>query len=630
MQLPIITGPAFSQSSATIELANPYRSESIVFNIGGVSYLLSPEPEDVKFRTGATGIEPLTVFHVDGRVVTTEWLYQTIDRYLESDDVFSAFFLRSAVFQTAAGSIWIESGAMDLLWSWGNRILHIRVSVTPEEMLLPGPYFSTFSGFHQAFRLYEDTASAFMISTVPSQKGDFFKTVQAAASGNQNMVVAVPSRLRFTKSDTKPLAGVRVAVQDLLHLNGVSTSGGSRAYQQLYPKQVVTSPVIQRLIDKGAVIVGKTKTAEFGGQQEVLGDWTDILCPFNPRGDGDLNPSSGSTGSAAAIAAYPWLDLALGMDGGGGVRDPSRAQGIYGLRPTHDGHREVGSIAPAPAFHRSGIIGRNISELLLSAKQWLGGEKKPWRDEFRLPKKLLIIRDYATENPEVQQIFDDFVGMIEGFLKINRTIVDIAELWESKKPEDTSLSFFEYFHETFMSVMGADFYSEFAAFREEYASTYGRRPYASPPTRRLWDLAAKEPPEKRAVALTKIKFHNEWFCKHVLEDDPMGSSDTVIIVPHPPPQFRDEYRSAPSEKDYDGFNSNYHASFSGVPELVVPIGQISYLSPISGQNEYMPIVASIIGPKNSDFMLLNLVAKVLARNNLPESVLTGRAAFPTE
>ncbi|EPS38800.1 hypothetical protein H072_7422 [Dactylellina haptotyla CBS 200.50] len=504
MQLQIIE-PAFGQKSTEADPVNPDLSESTMFNVDGVSYLISPEPQDRRFLIGATGTEPLTVFHIDGEVITLEWLKCTIDRYLKLDDVFERFFLRSTLFQTTVNTLRFETGVKDHLRSLGNTKIYISSGITPQEMLPLGPYFSSFSGIHEVFRLYEDTSAAFVVSTISSQKGTSFRTVQAAACGTQNLVVAVPSRLRFKKSEAKPLAGVRIAVKDLLHLKGVCTSGGSRAYQKLYPKQQLTAPLIQRLIDKGAIIVGKTKTAEFGGPQEVLGDWSDFLCPFNPRGDGDLNALSSSTGSAVAIAAYPWLDLALATDGGGSVRDPSRDQGIYGLRPTHDGDREVGSIAPAPMFQRSGVMGRDISELLVFTKQWLNCDRILGRNESRLPKKLLIISDYAAESSESQPIFDDF---------------------------------------TFMGVMGADFYNEFADFRQQYSKKYGRRPYTSPPTRWVWDLFEQESPEKRVAALQKIKIHNEWFRKHVLEDDPIGSSDTIILIPHPPLhplQYRDDY-----------------------------------------------------------------------------------------
>jgi Asp-tRNA(Asn)/Glu-tRNA(Gln) amidotransferase A subunit family amidase len=72
--------------------------------------------------------------------------------------------------------------------------------------------------------------------------------------------------------------------------------------------------VVQKLIDCGAIIVGKTKLSEFADAEDPTGDWVDYHCPFNPRGDGYLNPGGSSVGSGAAIAAYDWLDIAIGTD----------------------------------------------------------------------------------------------------------------------------------------------------------------------------------------------------------------------------------------------------------------------------------------------------------------------------
>lgn len=126
--------------------------------------------------------------------------------------------------------------------------------------------------------------------------------------------VAVPSRHYFTQSEEKPLNGLRIAVKDIYHLNGVRTAASSRAFRDLYLPQESSSNVIQNLIDHGAIIVGKTKTTTFADRELATQDWIDTHSPFNPRGDGYIWGGGSSTGSAAAIAAYDWLDFAIGSD----------------------------------------------------------------------------------------------------------------------------------------------------------------------------------------------------------------------------------------------------------------------------------------------------------------------------
>lgn len=129
------------------------------------------------------------------------------------------------------------------------------------------------------------------------------------------MCIAVPSRLYFNKTPELPLAGTRIAIKDLFHLNGVHTGCGNRAYRRLYSASKITSSQVQDAISKGAIVIGKTKTVEFGLVQEVIGDWPDYSYALNARGDGYLAATGSSTGSASALAAYPFLDITLGTDG---------------------------------------------------------------------------------------------------------------------------------------------------------------------------------------------------------------------------------------------------------------------------------------------------------------------------
>lgn len=142
-----------------------------------------------------------------------------------------------------------------------------------------------------------------------------YQPLNASAYGTHTLCVAVPSRLYYRATPQRPLAGLRIGIKDIFHLKGVRTGGGNRAYLSLSPPLPYSSVSVQKFLDQGAIVVGKTKTAEFGGSQEVTGDWSDYSYTLNPRADGYLVATGSSTGSAAAIAAYPWLDLALGTDG---------------------------------------------------------------------------------------------------------------------------------------------------------------------------------------------------------------------------------------------------------------------------------------------------------------------------
>lgn len=140
-----------------------------------------------------------------------------------------------------------------------------------------------------------------------------YENLRISGSASTCLAIAVPSRLYFKKTNTRPLAGARVAVKDIFHLKGVKTSCCSRGYHDLYPAQDTTALSIQTLIDLGAQIVGKTHLSSFALREEPT-QCVDYQAPFNPRADGYQSPAGSSSGSGAAIASYDWLDFALGTD----------------------------------------------------------------------------------------------------------------------------------------------------------------------------------------------------------------------------------------------------------------------------------------------------------------------------
>lgn len=161
-----------------------------------------------------------------------------------------------------------------------------------------GPYFvSTTGRIYQAYRLYTDVQGAFSESSIQNQDGSY--SVLPANLPGQSLAVAVPSRLYFTRTTKKPLAGVRLGVKDIFDIQGLKTSNGNRAWYHLYPAANRTAPAVQNLLDAGAVIMGKMKTSQFANGESSTADWVDYHAPFNPRGDGYQDPSSSSAGPAA-------------------------------------------------------------------------------------------------------------------------------------------------------------------------------------------------------------------------------------------------------------------------------------------------------------------------------------------
>src|SRR3954470_13485071 len=125
-----------------------------------------------------------------------------------------------------------------------------------------------------------------------------------------------------------PLAGVPVAIKDLVCTRGLRTTFGSLLYADHVPDE--DDVVVERLRAAGAVIVGKTNTSEFG--YGAFGHNALFETTRNPWNT-ERTSGGSSAGSAAAVAAN-LVPLAIGSDGGGSVRVPAALCGVFGIKPS--------------------------------------------------------------------------------------------------------------------------------------------------------------------------------------------------------------------------------------------------------------------------------------------------------
>jgi aspartyl-tRNA(Asn)/glutamyl-tRNA(Gln) amidotransferase subunit A len=229
-----------------------------------------------------------------------------------------------------------------------------------------------------------------------------------------------------------PLAGIPVAVKDVLCVAGQPTTCGSKILQNFVPPYDAT--VITRLKNADAVVIGKTNMDEF-----AMGSSTENSAFQTTRNPWDLEriPGGSSGGSAAAVAACE-APLALGTDTGGSIRQPAALCGIVGLKPSYGRVSRYGLVAFASSLDQVGPFSHTVADAALLLEVIAGHDPldstsvdKPVPaytqsvEQPVLPLTIGVAREYFSEglDPEVEQTIRAALKVYE---KLGAKVKDIS------------------------------------------------------------------------------------------------------------------------------------------------------------------------------------------------------------
>src|SRR3954464_9967927 len=152
-----------------------------------------------------------------------------------------------------------------------------------------------------------------------------------------------------------PLSGLTFAAKDIYDIAGHKTGFGSPDWLRTHDAATHTAPTVERLLDAGADMVGRTHTDEM--TFSLNGENAHYGTPVNVNAPGRI-PGGSSSGSAAAVAGA-LVDFALGSDTGGAGRGPASFCGGYGIRPTHGRVSLEGACPLASSFDTAGWFARD-------------------------------------------------------------------------------------------------------------------------------------------------------------------------------------------------------------------------------------------------------------------------------
>jgi aspartyl-tRNA(Asn)/glutamyl-tRNA(Gln) amidotransferase subunit A len=206
---------------------------------------------------------------------------------------------------------------------------------------------------------------------------------------------------RWRHGEPRTLEGVPFAVKDNVDTRGVLTTAGSRRFSNRVPEGNAT--VVERLLDAGAILIGKTATPEL-----AFGDAIEGHRPVNPWNAAHWTGGS-SSGSAVALAAGE-VPLAVGTDTGGSIRVPASYCGVCGLKPTLGAIPRDGVVPVSTTFDQPGPMACTVDDLELMSSVMAGEQPSSTGRPLRIGVPMEWFFDWGA--PEVLQAARDAVDQL--------------------------------------------------------------------------------------------------------------------------------------------------------------------------------------------------------------------------
>ena len=405
------------------------------------------------------------------------------------------------------------------------------------------------------------------------------------------------------KRGSGPLNGIPVAIKDNICVRGMQTSCGSHILGPYKPPYNATA--IDRLLDAGAVIIGKTNCDEFamGSSNE-----NSAFGPVKNPWDTSRVPGGSSGGSAAAVAAGI-VPVALGSDTGGSVRQPASLCGVIGVKPTYGRVSRYGLVAFGSSLDQIGVFAQTATDAA-TVMQAIAG-----RDPHDATTAKVPVANYIGETEK------DIAGLRIGVSRtllgegldkeVRDTIEKAIDAYRELGAEivDIELPHAKYAIAVYYIIATAEASSNLARYD---GVRYGFRAEDAPALREMYRKTRDEgfgPEVKRRIMLgtyvLSAGYYDAYYLKAqkvrmLIRNDfaaAFAECDAVLTPTSPSPAFRFGEKVDDPLAMYLNDIYTVTANLAGIPGISVPCGLSA---------EGLPIGVQLLGPYWSEGLLFRL------------------------
>lgn len=371
------------------------------------------------------------------------------------------------------------------------------------------------------------------------------------------------------------LSGLRVAVKDLFHIEGVPTAAGNPSWLKSHEIPKSTASSVQHLLENGAKIIGKSLTDELA--YSLNGVNTHYGTPLNHKAPTRI-PGGSSSGSAVAVAGG-FADVGLGTDTGGSVRVPASYNGLFGLRPTH-GIIPMDNMVPlAPSFDTVGWLTRDIETLSSVADVLI--DKNTQNQTGIAPKHCRVLK------PEIagRTIWN---ADIDGWLKENQSMFETVE-FVSFEPD-----FYIKISEAFRILQGFEIWQQHGEWIETIQPVFADDIQA----RFNWckTISYEEMDKAKQVREQVIAIMDKY----------LADENSIMILPTAP-------GAAPLLDASIDFMDEYRIQLMGLTALSGLTSRPQLHLPVL-KDQGAPWGLSFLGEKNTDLMMIDLAKKIMHKD----------------